>query len=91
MKTMKKAGICTAVIAGAAGIAGITAIAADKVKKNAFDRGFETGHFLGFMDVAQGFAKKHSTLLEKYNALVNDYEELEDEYSELCEASDNKD
>ena len=85
MKTMKKAGICTAVIAGAAGIAGITAIAADKVKKNAFDRGFETGHFLGFMDAAQGFAKKHSTLLE------NDYEELEDEYSELCEASDNKD
>lgn len=44
-------------IAGTAGIAGITAIAADKVKKNAFDRGFETGHFLGFMDAAQGFAK----------------------------------
>ena len=43
------------------------------------------------MDAAQGFAKKHSTLLEKYNALVNDYEELEDEYSELCGASDNKD
>ncbi len=91
MRTMKKAGICTAVIAGAAGIAGISAFAVNKAKKKAYNCGFEAGHFLGFMDAAQDFAKKHSTLLNKYNALVNDYEELEDEYSELCEVSDNTD
>ena len=45
MGKMKKIGVCMAAVAGAAGIAGLSAKAVEGVRKKWFLRGFEAGQF----------------------------------------------
>ena len=47
MSKMKKIGVCMAAVAGAAGIAGLSAKAVGGVRKKWFLRGFEAGQFIG--------------------------------------------
>ena len=47
MSKMKKIGVCMAAVAGAAGIAGLSAKAVEGVRKKWFLRGFEAGQFIG--------------------------------------------
>lgn len=86
-------------VAGVACAVGISAKAADRVKRKWFAQGYDAGHFVGFMDggitmakkydevvkTATELGRKHSVLAEKYNKLCDEYDELEREYNELCE------
>lgn len=52
MSKMKKIGVCMAAVAGAAGIAGLSAKAVEGVRKKWFLRGFEAGQFIGSLTAA---------------------------------------
>ena len=56
MSKMKKIGVCMAAVAGAAGIAGLSAKAVEGVRKKWFLRGFEAGQFIVNLTAAESFA-----------------------------------
>jgi hypothetical protein len=85
MGKMKKIGVCAAAVAGAAGIAGITAKAVEGVRKKWFLRGFEAGQLMGNLTAAESFARDKTAIQEQYDKLCDEYKELEQEYDELCD------
>ncbi|SFC02349.1 hypothetical protein [Ruminococcus albus] len=85
MGNMKKIGVCAAAVAGAAGIAGITAKAVEGVRKKWFLRGFEAGQFIGNLTAAENFAHEKTVIQKKYDKLCEEYEELQENYYDLCE------
>lgn len=88
-------GIASAV--GAACAVGVTAKACDSIKRKWFTRGYDAGHFVGFMDGGIVMAKKydeavksaselkdeHTVLAEKYNKLCEEYDELQKDYDDM--------
>ena len=85
MGNMKKIGVCAAAVAGAAGIAGITATAVEGVRKKWFLRGFEAGQFIGNLTAAENFAREKTVIQQKYDTLCEEFEELQENYNDLCE------
>lgn len=78
MSKMKKIGVCMAAVAGAAGIAGLSAKAVEGVRKKWFLRGFEAGQFIGNLTAAENFAQEKTVIQQQYD-------ELQENYNELCE------
>ena len=85
MRKMKKIGVCMAVVAGAAGIAGLSAKAVEVVRKKWFLRGFEAGQFIGNLNAAESFAQEKTVIQQKYDKLCKEFDELQENYNELCE------
>ena len=85
MGKMKKIGVCMAAVAGAAGIAGITAKEVEGVIKKWFLRGFEAGQFIGNLTAAENFAREKTVIQQKYDKLCEEFEELQENYNDLCE------
>ena len=69
MGKMKKIGVCMAAVAGAAGIAGLSAKAVEGVRKKWFLRGFEAGQFIGSLTAAESFAPCPPPLAESVTDL----------------------
>ena len=65
MSKMKKIGVCMAAVAGAAGIAGLSAKAVEGVRKKWFLRGFEAGQFIGNLTAAESFAQETGAVCPK--------------------------
>ena len=84
MGKMRKIGVCAAAVAGAAGIAGITAKAVEGVRKKWFLRGFEAGQFIGNLTAAENFAREKTVIQQKYDKLCEEFEELQENYNDLC-------
>ncbi len=51
-----------AAVAGAAGIAGLSAKAVEVVRKKWFLRGFEAGQFIGNLNAAESFAQEKTVI-----------------------------
>lgn len=85
MSKMKKIGVCMAAVAGAAGIAGLSAKAVEGVRKKWFLRGFEAGQFIGSLTAAESFAHDKTVIQQKYDKLCEEFDELQENYNELCE------
>ena len=85
MGKMKKIGVCVAAMAGAAGIAGITARAVENVRKKWFLRGFDAGQLVGSLTAAESFAHEKTVIQEKYDKLCEEFDELQENYNDLCE------
>ena len=85
MNKAKKIGICVAAVAGAAGIASVSAKAVEGVRKKWFLRGFEAGQFFGSLTAAENFAQEKSVIQQKYDKLCEEFDELQENYNELCE------
>ena len=88
MNKVKKIGICVAAVAGAAGIASVSAKAVEGVRKKWFLRGFEAGQFIGNLTAAESFAHDKTVIQQKYEKLCDEYDELERAYDELCDSCD---
>lgn len=71
MSKMKKIGVCMAAVAGAAGIAGLSAKAVEGVRKKWFLRGFEAGQFIGSLTAAESFAHDKTVIQQKYDSLTS--------------------
>ena len=82
MSKMKKIGVCMAAVAGAAGIAGLSAKAVEGVRKK---WGFEAGQFIGNLTAAENFAQEKTVIQQKYDKLCKEFDELQENYNELCE------
>lgn len=85
MGKMKKIGVCVAAVAGAVGIAGVSAKAVEGARRKWFLRGFEAGKFIGNLTAAENFAHEKTVIQKKYDKLCEEFEELQDNYNELCE------
>ncbi|MBP1535127.1 MAG: hypothetical protein IK999_13540 [Ruminococcus sp.] len=85
MSKMKKIGVCMAAVAGAAGIAGLSAKAVEGVRKKWFLRGFEAGQFIGNLTAAESFAHDKTVIQQKYDKLCKEYDELQSEYNEMLD------
>ena len=85
MGNMKKIGVCAAAMAGAAGVAGLSAKAVEGVRKKWFLRGFEAGQFIGNLTAAENFAHEKTVIQQKYDKLCEEFEELQENYNDLCE------
>ena len=85
MSKMKKIGACMAAVAGAAGIASISAKAVEDVRKKWFLRGFEAGQFIASLIAAESFAHDKTVIQQKYDKLCEEFDELQENYNELCE------
>ena len=85
MSKMKKIGVCMAAVAGAAGIAGLSAKAVEGVRKKWFLRGFEAGQFNGSLTAAESFAHDKTVIQQKYYNHSEEFDELQENYNELCE------
>ena len=85
MSKMKKIGVCMAAAAGVTGIAGISAKAAEGVRRKWFLRGFEAGQFIGSMTAAESLAHEKTVIQQKYDKLCEEFDELQENYNELCE------
>ena len=85
MSKMKKIGVCMVAVAGAAGIAGISAKAVEGVRKKWFLRGFEAGQFIGNLTAAESFAHDKTVIQQKYDKLCKEYDELQSEYNEMLD------
>ena len=85
MGKMKKIGVCMAAVAGAAGIAGLSAKAVEGVRKKWFLRGFEAGQFIGNLTAAESFAHDKTVIQQKYDKLCKEYDELQSEYNEMLD------
>lgn len=83
-KTMRF-GVCAAAVAGAAGIAGVSAKAVEGVRKKWFLRGFEAGQFIGNLTAAENFAREKTVIQKKYDKLCEEFEELQENYNDLFE------
>ena len=78
MGKMKKIGVCMAAVAGAAGIAGLSAKAVEGVRKKWFLRGFEAGQFIGNLTAAESFAQEKTVIQQKYDKLCKEFDELQE-------------
>ena len=85
MGKMKKIGVCMAAVAGAAGIAGISAKVVEGVRKKWFLRGFDAGQLVGSLTAEAGFAHEKTVIQEKYDKLCEEFDELQENYNDLCE------
>lgn len=85
MGKMKKISMCVAAVAGAVGVAGITARAVEGMRKKWFLRGFEAGQFVGNLTAAESFAHDKTMIRQKYDKLCEEYKELEDNYNEMLD------
>ena len=85
MSKMKKIGVCMAAVAGAAGIAGLSAKAVEGVRKKWFLRGFDAGQLVGSLTAEAGFVHEKTVIQEKYDKLCEEFDELQENYNELCE------
>lgn len=85
MGNMKKIGVCAVAMAGAAGVAGLSAKAVEGVRKKWFLRGFEAGQFIGSLTAAENFAREKTVIQQKYDKLCEEFEELQENYNDLCE------
>ncbi len=85
MSKMKKIGVCMAAVAGAAGIAGLSAKAVEGVRKKWFLRGFEAGQFIGNLTAAESFVHDKTVIQQKYDKLCKEYDELQSEYNEMLD------
>ena len=85
MGKMKKIGVCAAAVAGAVGIAGISAKAVEGVRKKWFLRSFEVGQFIGSLTAAESFAHDKTVIQQKYDKLCEEFEELQENYNDLFE------
>ena len=85
MSKMKKIGVCMAAVAGAAGIAGLSAKAVEGVRKKWFLRGFEAGQFIVNLTAAESFAHDKTVIQQKYDKLCKEYDERQSEYNEMLD------
>lgn len=85
MGKMKKIGICVAAVAGAAGVASISAKAVESMREKWFLRGFEAGQFIGSLTATENLAHENTVIKDKYNKLCEEYDEIKQNYKELCE------
>ena len=85
MSKIKKIGVCMAAVAGAAGIAGLSAKVVEGVRKKWFLRGSEAGQFIGNLTAAESFAQEKTVIQQKYDKLCKEYDELQSEYNQMLD------